>query len=300
MLQLIAPDEIFFLNFLREKEKIIPPNQSMSSTQTETEVLLKKRKNDEVARMEKAESLRQAEEERQIQKRKKQNTFVPPEYLALRHLASEREQHRIDRVLKVEKELKQKAISSDKTQQEQDQGKLVFVVRVQGPKRAHLPQQVDLILKLLRLTEMNTGVFVRETSSVIPLLKVIRAHVVIGEPSLYTVRSLVQKRAKITIEGENGPRSVELNDNNVIEDKLGDYGIVCMEDIIHEIFSLEENFKVVNKFLNPFQLSPPESGWGPESKLRKLVAEESKSKVSNSGRAELEYVDIDKYIEEQN
>ena len=52
-----------------------------------------------------------------------------------------------------------------------------------------------------------------------------------------------------------------LNDNAMIEKKLGKYGIVCLEDIIHEIATLGENFQEVNLFLSQFKLNLPSTGW---------------------------------------
>lgn len=41
---------------------------------------------------------------------------------------------------------------------------------------------------------------------------------------------------------------------------LGKFGIICMEDVIHEIYTVGKNFKVVNNFLWPFKLSSPRGG----------------------------------------
>lgn len=38
---------------------------------------------------------------------------------------------------------------------------------------------------------------------------------------------------------------------------VGQHGIICLEDLIHEIYSTGKNFKVVNQFLWPFCLSVP-------------------------------------------
>lgn len=40
----------------------------------------------------------------------------------------------------------------------------------------------------------------------------------------------------------------------------GDYGIICVEDLIHEIYTVGKNFKVANNFLWPFKLSSPRGG----------------------------------------
>ena len=52
-----------------------------------------------------------------------------------------------------------------------------------------------------------------------------------------------------------------LNDNALIEKKLGKYGIVCLEDIIHEIATLGGHFQQVNLFICQFKLNMPSIGW---------------------------------------
>ena len=42
---------------------------------------------------------------------------------------------------------------------------------------------------------------------------------------------------------------------------LGKFGIICMEDLIHEIFTVGPNFKQANNFLWHFKLNTPNGGW---------------------------------------
>jgi len=42
---------------------------------------------------------------------------------------------------------------------------------------------------------------------------------------------------------------------------LGKYGIICMEDLIHEIYTVGPHFKEANNFLWPFKLSSPLGGY---------------------------------------
>merc|ERR1712054_214747 len=56
---------------------------------------------------------------------------------------------------------------------------------------------------------------------------------------------------------------VALTDNAIIEENLGQYGIVCMEDLIHEIYTVGPNFKQASNFLWPFKLSNPNGGFRP-------------------------------------
>jgi len=52
-----------------------------------------------------------------------------------------------------------------------------------------------------------------------------------------------------------------ITDNSVIEAKLGKHDIICVEDIVHELFTVGSHFKQANKFLWPFKLSNPKGGW---------------------------------------
>ncbi|OMH83500.1 60S ribosomal protein L7, partial [Zancudomyces culisetae] len=47
----------------------------------------------------------------------------------------------------------------------------------------------------------------------------------------------------------------------VIQQALGKFGIICIEDLVHEIFTVGPNFKQANTFLWPFKLSSPNGGW---------------------------------------
>jgi len=41
----------------------------------------------------------------------------------------------------------------------------------------------------------------------------------------------------------------------------GRYDIICLEDIVHSIFTADSNFKHTNTFLYNFTLNPPTGGW---------------------------------------
>ena len=56
-------------------------------------------------------------------------------------------------------------------------------------------------------------------------------------------------------------------DNSVIKEGLGEYGINCCADLIHEIVTVGPNFKQANNFLWPFKLAPPLGGFSRKTKL---------------------------------
>jgi len=47
--------------------------------------------------------------------------------------------------------------------------------------------------------------------------------------------------------------------------ELGKHNIICVEDLIHEIYTVGPHFKEANNFLWPFKLSSPNGGF--KSKL---------------------------------
>ena len=50
-------------------------------------------------------------------------------------------------------------------------------------------------------------------------------------------------------------------DNAVIEQALGENDIICVEDLIHEIYTAGPAFKQASNFLWPFKLSSPTGGF---------------------------------------
>lgn len=114
-------------------------------------------------------------------------------------------------------------------------------------------------MQLLRLLQINNGVFVRLNKATAEMLTIINPYVAYGYPNLKTVRELIYKRGY----GKVNKQRVPLSDNQVIEENLGKYGIVCIEDLIHEIYTVGPNFKQANNFLWPFKLSNPTGGFRP-------------------------------------
>ncbi|KAJ1650038.1 60S ribosomal protein L7 [Dispira simplex] len=139
--------------------------------------------------------------------------------------------------------------------------KVVFVLRIKGIMR--VPPKPRKILQLLRLIQINNGVFLRMNKATANMLQLVSPYVTYGEANLKTVRELVYKRGFAKVKSQRIP----LHDNSVIEEHLGKYGILCMEDIIHELVTCGPHFKQVNSFLWPFKLSNPTGGWAPRKVL---------------------------------
>ena len=133
--------------------------------------------------------------------------------------------------------------------------KLAFVVRIKGINK--IDPKKRKTLQLLRLLQINNGVFIRLTKATIEMLKIVEPFIAYGYPNLKTVRELVYKRGY----GKINKQRIPLTDNAIIEENLGQYGVVCVEDLIHEIYTVGPNFKQVSNFLWPFKLSNPTGGF---------------------------------------
>jgi len=133
--------------------------------------------------------------------------------------------------------------------------KLALVVRIRGIHG--MTTKIKKLLSYLRLRHNHTAAFVQLTPNSMHILNLLEPFVTYGFPNLKTIRELVTKRGYTKINGQR----VALTDNTIIEDALGNWNVVCLEDIVHEVFTCGPAFKHVNKFLSPFKLNNPHGGF---------------------------------------
>ncbi|KAJ9151980.1 60S ribosomal protein L7 [Pleurostoma richardsiae] len=207
------------------------------------ETLLKKRKSQEKARAEKQAEI---EKKKQANKEKRQVIFKRAEAYVKEYRDAEREKVRLTRLSKANGEFYVPA-----------EAKLIFLIRIKGINK--IPPKPRKILQLLRLLQINNGVFIKATKATTEMIKIIEPWVAYGYPNLKSVKELIYKRGY----GKVNKQRVALTDNAVIEESLGKYGIVCIEDLVHEIFTVGPNFKQASNFLWPFKLSNPTGGFRP-------------------------------------
>lgn len=132
----------------------------------------------------------------------------------------------------------------------------VFVIRIREDA-GHPPRCVLNILLQLRLKEANTGVFVKYTETTKRHLHLVEPWVVYGKPSDGLVGDLMERKSFGVIRGENVP----LSDNTIIENALGnEHGMICMEDLVHELTSVGKPSTPLLPFCGPFPCRRPEAG----------------------------------------
>ncbi|KAH9043138.1 60S ribosomal protein L7 [Lactarius pseudohatsudake] len=205
------------------------------------ETLLKKRKQNDKAREERLEKAATA---KKAARAKRKVIFKRAESYVKEYLSKEKEEIRLKRAARSTGDFYVPA-----------QPKVLFVIRIRGINEiAPKPRK---ILQLLRLLQINSGVFVRVTKATQQMLRLVEPYVTYGEPNLKTVRELIYKRGY----GKVNRQRVPLSNNSVIENTLGKYDTLSVEDLVHEIFTVGPNFKQVSNFLWPFKLSNPTGGW---------------------------------------
>lgn len=214
------------------------------------ETLLKKRKTAEKVAADRAA----ADKARKIANKKKRSViFKRAEQYIKEYRSKERDEIRMKRMAKANGNF---FVEGEST--------LAFVIRIKGINK--ISPKPRKILQLLRLLQINSGVFVRLTKATQEMLKLVEPYIAYGEPNLKSIRELVYKRGFAKVHRQRVP----LHDNAIIEEHLGKHGIICVEDIIHEIATVGPHFKEVNNFLWPFKLSNPTGGWR-ERKFRHFV-----------------------------
>ncbi|KAL9096670.1 MAG: hypothetical protein Q9165_001158 [Trypethelium subeluteriae] len=228
----------------------MPPSKHQATVKTSVptkddilvpETLLKKRKSQEKEREQRTADL---EKKRKANKEKRSVIFKRAEAYTKEYRDAEREKVRLQRLAKKNGEFYVPA-----------EPKLVFVIRIKGINK--IDPKKRKTLQLLRLLQINNGVFVRLTKATVEMLKIVEPFVAYGYPNLKSVRELVLKRGY----GKIDKQRIPLTDNELVENNLGQHGIVCIEDLIHEIYTVGPNFKQASNFLWPFKLSSPTGGF---------------------------------------
>jgi len=220
-----------------ETEQVADVPKSLPSV---PETLLKRRKNLERIRASRAVATLKR---KKMLKDKRHVIFKRAEQYAKEYRAKERDEIRLRRMAKRAGNFYVPA-----------EAKLAFVIRIRGINQ--VSPKVKKALQLLRLRQINNGVFVKLNKATLNMLRLVEPYIAWGYPNLKTIRDLVYKRGFAKVDHQR----IAITDNQIIEESLGSCNIICVEDLIHEIFTVGENFKKANNFLWPFKLSCPTGG----------------------------------------
>ena len=129
--------------------------------------------------------------------------------------------------------------------------KLAYVIRIRGIN--DVSPKVRKVLQFLRLHQIFKGTFVKLNKASVNMLRIVEPYIAWEYPNLKSVNELIYKHGYDKI----NKKRIALTDNTLIAQSLGKYGIICMEDLIHKIYTIGKCFKEANNFLWPFKLSSP-------------------------------------------
>jgi len=190
-------------------------------------------------------------------KRARSNIVQRKQFLAKRQVVFKRAEQYVREYKKSERDLirLKRTAKKHKNFYVPAEPKLAYVMRIRGINGIH--PKVRKVLKLFRLRQINNGVFVKLNKATVNMLRIAEPYITWGYPNLKSVRELIYKRGYGKINRQRKP----LTDNAMIEKSLGKHGIICLEDLIHEIFTVGAHFKQASNFLWPFKLNNPNGGW---------------------------------------
>ena len=131
-----------------------------------------------------------------------------------------------------------------------------IIVRIHAGR--HTSEDIKATLRGMGLAKKYDAVFTKLDSECIKKLKAYDAYLAYGYVSMATVEQLLQRRAYTS--AITGVRQT-LSDNMTIEKLLGDINILCVSDLVHELYSVGEYFDKAKGLLCTFKLASPVGGY---------------------------------------
>lgn len=163
----------------------------------------------------------------------------------------------IKEYLKMEREMKRQKVVESRLNNItlEATNRIAIVVRIR--EGLSITPKSQKIINTLKIRDLYSAILVRMDAKTVTMLQYVQPFVAYGYPNPKTIQELIYKRGFANVLGKRVP----INDNILIENVLGKHGIICVEDIIHEIVHDDSNIEEVLKFVWPFKLSPPKSNF---------------------------------------
>lgn len=153
---------------------------------------------------------------------------------------------------------------------------LVLVLRHRGKLIPN--KEVMKTFVRLGLQHQRSATLHRLTPEIIAQLKVVEPFVIWGYPNISVVRELLYKYVRLRCRqtGVESKKPVPLTSNKQVEDLFGSIGMLCVDDLVHEIMTVGPHFDAIRETLRSFMLKDPAGGWkNPQhkGKLRSIGGE---------------------------
>lgn len=130
-----------------------------------------------------------------------------------------------------------------------------FVIRIHEGR--HTSTEISKQLHELGLHKKYDAVFMMLDEEAISKLKSLDSYIAYGYISKKSVEELVHRRAFTNIDGKRKA----LSDNMIVEKALGSAGIICLNDLSNELYTVGEHYKSCMNILCTFKLASPVGGY---------------------------------------
>ncbi|KAG0427920.1 hypothetical protein HPB47_025064 [Ixodes persulcatus] len=200
------------------------------------ETLLKRRKQRALS---KVKQLQNAIKQRKANRTKRLEIFKRAEQYVKEYRRQERDTIRLKRVARNKGNFYVPA-----------EPKLAVVIRIRGVNG--VSPKPRKVLQLLRLRQINNATFVKLNKATVNMLRIAEPYITWGYLKIHTSLLLI---------ATNVFEQQELLTKGCLAKRKRKKGIICVEDLIHELYTVGPNFKKANNFLWHFKLNTPRGGW---------------------------------------
>jgi large subunit ribosomal protein L7e len=118
----------------------------------------------------------------------------------------------------------------------------------------HAERRTKGVMRELRLAKPNHVVFLRNTAENLQKLESIKTFAYWGFPNKNLVTAMMQKKAALA-QADEEQKTVVLSDNALVEEHLGHMGMLCVEDLVHEVYKAGPQFDDILRALKPFHVA---------------------------------------------
>lgn len=136
---------------------------------------------------------------------------------------------------------------------------LIFIIRIKGNK--HLTDHQKTIFKILKLIKQHEGSIYIVDKNLKKIISSVENFIIYGFINKKNFKNILSKRGFLKY--DNGLKAIK--SNKLVEDVFGEQNIICIEDLVSEVFSKGKHFVVIKKFLRTFKLNKPTEGYGDKS-----------------------------------
>uniref|UniRef100_A0A182LST6 60S ribosomal protein L7 n=1 Tax=Anopheles culicifacies TaxID=139723 RepID=A0A182LST6_9DIPT len=148
------------------------------------------------------------------------------------------------------------------TEEKLKDNQLVLAFRHRGIK---VVPNKDVMKTLVRLGLQfhRSATLLRLTPEVTAQLKIVEPFVIWGYPNISVVQELLFKYVRLRCDqtGVESKKPVPLTSNKQVEDLFGSLGLLCVDDLVHEIINVGPHFDAIREKLRSFLLKDPVGGW---------------------------------------